>query len=375
MLGKETTPAPPQEENHPAYGGRKIPLPWRGAEGGVVSEQVYFLEMVVNMYETLLLISQAVKSGVPLSSAIRLTVGERGHTAFLRLADLLDKGLEPKVAATKSGLPIPVVELLDAALTSDDFAETFDELTKLEISRALTIHKVAQALAYPFLLFVSSNFILAALFIITVPRFEEIFVSFETELPAMTLWILEYSRIARDPAMWMGLAVFLVTLWIAVKILFPRFWFCIPVFGDIGRSLYMAKMLRRMAGLMLRNVPLPEALEQCGKTMRNSAFRRDCRNAAASARNGMLLPEITIRYYWLFPTWLAPMIAAENMRESLSRSLRRAAETVEQEKDVAILFLQTLSMPLFIVFMFSTIGFIIIALFLPLIKLITTLSA
>ena len=126
--------------------------------------------------------------------------------------------------------------------------------------------------------------------------------------------------------------------------------------------------------MVLRNVPLPEALEQCGKAMRNSAYRRDCRNAAAAARKGMSFAEIALRYYWLFPAWLAPMIAADNLRETLSKSLRRAADTVEQQKDVSILFLQTLSLPLFILFMFITLGTIISAMFMPLVKLISDLS-
>ena len=330
------------------------------------------------MYETLLLISQAVKSGVPLSAAIHLTVSNqtaRGHEALLRLAELLDKGIEPKVAAAQSGLPKPVVELLDAALTSDDFAATFDELAKLEISRSLTIHKIVQSLAYPILLFVASVLDLLYIFIHTVPGYEEIFNDFETDLPAITILCIEFSRLLRFPTMWLGFAAFFITLWLAVKILFPRFWFCIPVFGHIGRCLYSARILRRMASMVLRNVPLPDALEQCGKVMRNAAYRQDCHDAAAAARKGTSFAEIVLHYYWLFPAWLAPMLAADNLRESMSKSLRRAADTVEQQKDSSILFLQTLSLPMFIMFALSVVGWVVLALFMPLVKLISDLSS
>ena len=329
------------------------------------------------MYETLLLLSQAVKSGVPLSTAVRLTVGDRpdrANRAFLRLAELLDKGVEPKVAAAQAGLPGPVVDLLDAALASDDFAGTFDELAKLEISRTLTVHKVLQALGYPILLFVFCFLIIVGFLGFTVPQFATIFQDFDMNLPALTLWVLQFSQLVRNPVALLGFAAFVIALYVCVKFLFPRFWFCVPVLGHIGRCLYSARMLRQMANQVLRNVPLPDALEQCGKTMRNAAYRRDCRSAAAAARNGMSLAEITLRYYWLFPAWLAPMLAAESAREPLSKSLRRAAETVEQQKDVSILFLQTLSLPLFIIFMFSTTVFFVMALFLPMIKLTTSLS-
>jgi len=330
------------------------------------------------MYDILLLIAQAVKSGVPLSTAIRLTVGnqpERSHAALLRFADLLDKGIEPKVAATKSGLPRHVVEMLDTALTSGDFAGTFDELAKFELTRILAIQRVLQALAYPFILFVSSVVLLSAILIVTVPGFVDIFNDFGTQLPTMTQWLIQLSHMARSPLSLLGLGVFAFTLYICTKLLFPRFWFCVPVFGRIGRSLYTARMLRQLANQVLRNVPLPEALEECGKTMRNSAYRRDCRTAAVAARNGMSLSEIAIRYYWLFPAWLSPMIAVNDAREVLAKSLRRAAETVEQQQDVSIFLLSTMALPLFIMIMFCSVGFMVSALFMPLVKLITDLSA
>jgi type II secretory pathway component PulF len=329
------------------------------------------------MYETLFLISQAVKSGVPLATAIRLTVGnqpKRGNAAFLRFAELLDKGIEPQTAAAKSGLPKSVVNLLDTALISGDFAGTFSELAKLETRRSLTILRVVQALAYPLILFVGGIFLLFQIFVVTVPGYESIFKDFETQLPQITELILIISHMVRSPQFLLGLCVFALTLYIAAKLLFPRFWHCVPVLGHIGRCLYTARILRQMANQVSRNVPLPEALEQCGKTLRNSAYRKDCRSAATDARNGMSFAEIVLRYYWLFPTWLSPMVALDHVQETLSKTLRSAADTVEHQEDVSIMLLQTISLPLFIIITFSVVGIVVISLFMPLVSVITTLS-
>ena len=329
------------------------------------------------MHEPLLLIAQAVKSGVPLASAIRLTVGERPERAnakLLRLAELLYKGIEPKIAAAQAGLPKSVVDLLDAALSSDDFAGTFDELTKLESRRTMTIHRVLHALTYPMILFVSSVFLLFSILWTTVPQFEEMFDDFYIELPPMTELLVQVSQMSRSPLFLLGIVVFTVTLWLCIKFLFPRFWLCVPVLGHIGRCLYTARMLRQMASHVSRNVPLPEALEQCGKTMRNSAYRHDCNSAADAARKGMSFSEIVLRYYWLFPSWLSPMVAMDNARESLTKSLRRAAETVEQQQDSSVLLLQVVSLPLFIIIMSTAISFLVLALFAPMIAMIEALS-
>jgi len=330
------------------------------------------------MYETLLLISQAVKSGVPLSAAIRLTIGaqpQRSQKAFLRLATLLDQGIEPKIAAAQSGLPGSVVDLLDIAFTSGDFAGTFDELAKLEVSRSLAIHRVVQALAYPCLLLVLTVWTFVVILFSTVPQYDKLFHDFGAELPAITAGVIQFSQMVRNPLVVLGSVALAVVLYVGIKFLFPRFWFCVPLLGSIGRCLYTMRMLHQMANQVARNVPLPDALEQCGKTMRNSAYRKDCRAAAESARRGMPFWEIALRYYWLFPTWLAPILAADNVQESLSRSLRRAAETVDQQKDAAILLLQVLSLPLFVIIIFHCVSLVMIAMFMPLVNLITSLSA
>jgi type IV pilus assembly protein PilC len=342
----------------------------------MMSEQGFPSFSLNPMYDILLLIAQAVKSDIPLAEAIRLTVGDktqRGSTALLRFADLLDKGIEPKAAA-QSGLPRQIVDLLDAALTSGDFAGTFDELAKLELARTLAIQRVFQALAYPCLLFVSCVAGLVIALAVTVPQFEAIFDDFGTDLPGMTKLLLQLSHMVQSPFALLGLCVFFGTLYISTKLLFPRFWLCVPIFGQIGRNLYTARMLRQLANQVSRNVPLPEALEQCGKTMRNSAYRKDCRSAATAARNGMSFAEIAIRYYWLFPAWLSPMVAVDDMRESLAKLLRRTAETVEQQQNTSILLLQTMALPLFLTVIFVGVGWLVIALFMPLVKLITDLS-
>jgi len=330
------------------------------------------------MHETLLLVAQAVKSGIPLATAIRLTIGEKpapAHTALLRLAELLDKGLEPKAAAAQSGLPKSVITLLDVALSSEDFADTFDELAKLELRRSLTIHRAVQALAYPILLFVCCILCLMNILLFTVPGYEALFNDFESELPGITEWVIQLSQMTRSPLFPLGIGVFIFTLYFGVRFLFPRFWLCMPMLGHIGRCLYTARMLRQMAHQVSRNVPLPDALEECGKAMRNSAYRRDCRSAAVAAREGMSFAEIVLRYYWLFPAWLSPLVAVEDVRESLSKSLRRAADTVEQQEDVSLLFLQAISLPLFIMIIIVMTGFFTTALFLPLLNLLTSLTS
>ncbi len=139
---------------------------------------------MINTYETMLLISQAVKSNLSLSEAIRLSVmdGVRGSActaALRRFADELDKGLDIPAAARKAGLPRNMVQMLDAAQKSGDFPDYLAELTDAEKARTKTIRTLAQLSAYPlFLLLVMTLTLFLGVFI--APQFEIIFRDFGT---------------------------------------------------------------------------------------------------------------------------------------------------------------------------------------------------
>ena len=334
-----------------------------------------------NDCETMVLIAQAVKSNLPLADAIRLSIEDDSHAAgslekaLLRLAERLDKGDDPKLAVTQVGLPRAVVGMFEMALQNPDFAATFEELAQLETGRTASLNRLVQAFAYPVFLTVMIVLALLMFLLFVAPGFQSIFDDFGLKLPPATLCILQLSKMLYTGPLLFGGIAFCVILYVMQRWVFPRFWCAIPIFGSIGRTINTCRMLRQMAWLVQQNVPLPEALEQCGKTMRNAAYRRDCRKASESARKGMSFAEIVLRYDWLFPVWLAPMVNAAGSGEALVRSLRRAAETTEQQKENALTFIQSLSMPLFVLAMGYVGGAFVIAMFMPMISLITELSS
>lgn len=330
--------------------------------------------------ETLLLISQATRSGIPLPEAVRLALGDRAarpcrsDRAFLRLADRLEQGVEPKIAIRQSRLPEPVVNLFLVALENSDFATAFEELTRLEMHRTAVVGRVVQALAYPVMLSVFMAGIILFLFLFVVPQFVDLFNDFGTELPLMTAAIFGMSQFLRDYPFLVGIAVFFLVLFLVAKYLFPRFWFYFPLLGEIGKRVYMTRILRQTALLVRQDVSLPEALRQCAPMMRNPIYRKECLAAALDAEKGIPFLEIALRYYWLFPPWLAPMVGKNSSRDSLVRALRFAAETTERQENIAIMYLQSLCLPLFVLFFFFGIGMTVISLFLPLFRLVTSLS-
>ena len=283
--------------------------------------------------ETLTLVTQAVKSGKSLSDAIRLSLdgsNSRSGHIFLRLADRLDQGVEPMTAVRQSGLPKNAILLFEVALESGDFQGTFEELVSLEERRATTFRQVFQAMTYLLIIFFSAWIVGFFSLWYIIPQFENIFNAFETELPTMTLSLLKLSWLARDPGAALGTIVFFASLYFLGRRFCPRIGHYLPVVGGIARNSYKSHFLRQLSSQVRRDVPLPDSLLQCGKTLNNRAYRQDCRKAAQVAQNGGTLSQVALQFTWLFPAGIYPALAENVSKDSIVQSLRRAADLEER---------------------------------------------
>ena len=328
--------------------------------------------------ETLMLVMQAVKSGKSLSEAIRLSFdgsNSRVAHAFLVLADRLDQGVEPITAVRQSELPTKAITLFEVALESGHFQDTFEELVSLEERRVATFRLVLQSMTYLLIILFFAAILGVFSLGYIIPQFESIFEAFETDLPVMTLSLIMLSKLVRDPGFTVGAIVFFGSLYFLGRRYCPRIGLYIPLLGGIARNSHKSHFLRLLSSQVRREVPLPDALEQCGKTMNNRAYAQDCRDAATAARIGWTLQQIAARFTWLFPVWVQSMVVENISRDSMVQSLRRAADLEERQQEVSINLLQTLSVPICLFVTLQVVGFAMIALFLPLIKLITELSS
>lgn len=334
-------------------------------------------------YETVLLIALAAKSNLPLSEAIRLTVGNepgrvsrRTAASLVELAEQIDRGVPPGEAVFQVGLPNSCAELLESAFEGGDFAGSLEEISRLESARAATFSVMRQALFYPtlLLLFLLALLILFANFM--VPSMAEIFQDFGTELPTLTMLVLWVGTALAGWKLWAVLAAWLGLSWLALRFIAPRFLYDIPFLGPMFRGLFTYGLLSQLAFLVDRGKPLDEAFRLCGKSLRSLVYRADCFKAAEEARSGRTLTEIVLRFPYLFPVWIAPLIQASlaNNRK-VSAVLRRAATAVEEQRQINLLFFQSIITPILFLLFMVCIGLSVVAMFMPLIKLITTLSA
>lgn len=243
--------------------------------------------------------------------------------------------------------------------------------------------KVKAALTYPVLVSVVALGIVMFLTIFIVPQFLKMFLDLglkAEDFPAMTMSLKIFSDFMVYKFYYVAMIV--GALWFACKLFgrtkvghrfFDLVKLKIPVFGKLNHKVALARFSRTLATLLSSGVPILQALETVAGTVSNDVLSDAILDARARVREGDTISEPLYRSK-MFPPMVIQMISIGQEAGSLDTMLSKIADFYDGEVDAAIASLTAAIEPLLIVFLGVTVGYIVIAMFLPLVGLIQGLS-
>lgn len=240
--------------------------------------------------------------------------------------------------------------------------------------------RVLGAMVYPIVVVTVAVTILAFIMIFIIPRFEDIFDEFKVPLPNMTIvlisishWVANYFYLI--PAIPLAFFIFIKLLkrnrtgaYVVDRV---KLW--IPVFGKISEKTVVARTTRTLGTLVSSGVPILDALAITRETATNAVFERAYTKVYDSIREGESIAQ-PLKESRVVDDMVVNMIDVGEETGELDTMLYKVADTYDEEVNVLVEGLVSLLEPLMIVLLGGMIGFIVIALFLPLIHLITSLS-
>ncbi len=141
-----------------------------------------------------------------------------------------------------------------------------------------------------------------------------------------------------------------------------------PVFGDLIRKASVAKFTRTLGTLLSSGVPLLDGLSICAKTSGNKVIEEALMNARVSISGGKTIAD-PLAQSQVFPKMVTHMIAVGESTGALDAMLGKIADFYEDEVDQAVASLTALLEPMMMVFLGVVIGFIVIAMYLPIFKM------
>lgn len=260
--------------------------------------------------------------------------------------------------------------------------ETLDRLAQFMESDIRMRQKIKAAMTYPVLVGVVAVVIVVFLVTFIVPKFMEIFQDFKIEMPAITLALISASNFMTNPrSIFPTIAVIVGTTWafrkwkktVWGKRIFDKYKMKVPVFGKLSHNIAVERFCRTLSTLLTSGVPILQALETVSAAIDNETFTDVIMNARARIREGDPIGD-PLEKSKLFPAMVVQMIAIGEETGALDQMLGKVADFYAVEVETQLEQLAATIEPLMIVGLGLMVGFIVIAMFMPMIALINGLS-
>lgn len=247
------------------------------------------------------------------------------------------------------------------------------------IEKAMKLKKkIKGAMIYPSTIITVAILVIAVIMIFVVPIFAKMFAQLGGVLPLPTRMIIGLSGFLGG---WGGLAILaaLVAFVITIKQMrktenglkvTDSIMLKLPIFGILLRKVAVAKFTRTLGTLISSGVPLLEGLDITAKTAGNKVIELAVYDIKQSVSEGTTLAEPLLKTE-TFPPMVNQMIAVGEQTGALDNMLGKIADFYDEEVDNTVNNLTALMEPFIMVFLGGAIGFIVVAMYLPIFKLLT----
>ena len=240
--------------------------------------------------------------------------------------------------------------------------------------------KVKAALFYPIAVLIVAIGIMVLLMVFVIPRFKEVFSGMGFKLPWFTTFVMDISDIIRYNFIrtTIGVAVVVVMFLLFIKTKFGRhlwdkFQLHVPVFGPVISKVAISRFTRTLGTLVSSGVPILQALTIVRETAGNVIVADAVNKVHESVKEGETITA-PLEGSGVFPPMVVSMVDVGEQTGALPEMLMRIADDYDEQVDNAVSAMTSLLEPIMIVFLAVIVGSIVIAMFLPLIAMISNMS-
>ncbi|QUH26662.1 type II secretion system F family protein [Serpentinicella alkaliphila] len=241
-------------------------------------------------------------------------------------------------------------------------------------------NKVKGAMIYPIILSLVSAVTVIFLLTFVMPTFLSMFQSSGVALPLPTRMLLSFSEAIK--AYWYVFIIVSLALFYGVKrfvnseegrLEFDKFKLSIPLINKLNQKIISARFSRTLSTLLISGIPLLQSLENVANSVGNRYAAEGIMKAMEDIQKGADIAT-PIKQTGLFPPMLDNMIRIGEESGTLDEILDKTANFYDEEVDFAISKMTTMLEPIMIVFMAIIIGFIVIAMVLPMFDMMQTVQ-
>lgn len=236
-------------------------------------------------------------------------------------------------------------------------------------------NKIKSAMTYPIIVLCVAFGVVAVLMIFVIPTFQDLFTQFGSALPGPTQLIVNLSHAFRS--YWyvmIGIIVLLVVClkWVRKqekgRYYTDKMALRLPIFGPLLKKVAVAKFTRTLGTMISSGVPIMDGLDITSKTAGNVIVENAIRAVRSAISEGKSMSE-PLEQTGIFPGMVVQMISVGEATGAMDQMLAKIADFYDEEVDVAVEALTSALEPMLMVFLGGIIGFVVVAMYLPIFKM------
>ncbi len=250
--------------------------------------------------------------------------------------------------------------------------------------------RIKGAMIYPICVIVVAVGIVTGIMYFVIPKFKDIFDDFDVTLPGLTMWLIDASLwIAGTPEegeqaipgwLWLVAGPFIIFFFFKIvrktkagRAIIDIILMKIPVIGNLVEKTSVARFTRTLGTLIAAGVPILEAVLITRDTSGNHVYEKALTGVHDSIREGESVAD-PLREAKVCDSIVVNMIEVGEETGDLDVMLVKIADNYDEEVDVDVTALLSLLEPMLVVVLGGIVGTIVLALFLPLVKMIESVS-
>lgn len=354
-------------------------------KGGKERSEFWDLSPRIKLRDKLIFFRQLatmIAAGIPVTASLAILTEQTQNKRFRRVLTKVYKRVSTGTTLGSAmaenpkcfdAITIPLVRSGEESGTLDmslakiaGFMEDQDNLRK----------KIVSAMTYPAVVIGIALLVLGVMVAVVIPQFEKAFSKLNIELPALTLATFRLGRWMEQNWYLIPLVILAVALLLAqlrrmksMKLPIDSFLLKIPLFGDIAFKAALTRSFRTMGSLLRSGVPVLSALEMTADVAGNEKIKLGFIDMRDGSAMGKAL-NTTVREKKLFPPMIGHMIAVGEETGRTDEMLEKIADWYDAELSERIKRLSSVLEPVMVVIVGIIVGFMVLAIFLPIISAI-----
>jgi type IV pilus assembly protein PilC len=329
-----------------------------------------------------------IDAGLPLLRSLNVLAKQERNKVFKntinKLADAVQGGntfsdalaLHPRVFNNL------YVNMVKAGEVGGVLELVLNRLSEFQEKAAKVKNKVIGAMVYPIIVITMAVGIMGFLLVFIVPKFEAIFHDMlgDKPLPPITTFVIGASNLVKNHGLiLLGAVIATVAIYKFIgrtgggRFMIDSFKLRMPLFGDLNRKTAISRFARTLGTLVTSGVPILQALNITRETAGNAAIASAISEVHDSVKEGESIVQ-PLEASRAFPPMVVSMVDVGEETGKLPEMLLKIADVYDDEVDNAVARLTSMLEPIMIVFLALIVGTIVLALFTPLISIISGLQ-